>query len=122
MAGRRGAARVRVFQSLPGYSFDTQDGLFEFMIDQGDNCLDEATLRAVHLPPYIAAIEAGVLVVMASLSSRNGLKIHAHHQLLTEVLKGELGFTGFVVSDWAGIDPGIRGLLPGSRYSHQRWN
>ena len=99
-----GSSHTR-FPIPPGYSFDTQDGLFEFMIDQGDNCLEETTLRAIHLPPYIAAIKAGVLVVMASLSSRNGLKLHAHRQLLTEVLKGELGFTGFVVSDWAGIDP-----------------
>jgi beta-glucosidase len=41
---------------------------------------------------------------MASFSSWNGVKLHAHRYLLTEVLKGELGFTGFVVSDWAGID------------------
>ena len=76
----------------------------EYMIDQGDSRIDEATLRTVHLPPYIAAIDAGVKIVMASFSSWNGLKMHAHRYLLTEVLKGELGFDGFIISDWGGID------------------
>jgi beta-glucosidase len=75
-----------------------------FMIDQGVTEVDEATLRAVHLAPYRSAIEAGALCVMASFSSWGGLKMHAHHYLLTEVLKGELDFNGFVVSDWAGVE------------------
>jgi beta-glucosidase len=75
-----------------------------FMIDQGDTRLDEATLRAIHLAPYSAAVRAGAQTVMASFSSWNGDKLHAHHYLLTEVLKGEMGFAGFVVTDWAGID------------------
>ncbi len=89
----------------PGYSFEGVDNPFLFKIDQGDAQLDEATLRQVHLAPYIAAIQSGALVVMASLSSWNGIKLHAHRYLLTDVLKGELGFSGFIVSDWAGIDP-----------------
>ncbi|MFD1732480.1 glycoside hydrolase family 3 protein [Deinococcus malanensis] len=75
-----------------------------WQLDQGDSRIDEATLRAVHLPPYRAAIEAGALNVMASFSSWNGLKMHGHRYLLTDVLKGELGFEGFVVSDWEAID------------------
>ncbi|HLE14938.1 MAG TPA: glycoside hydrolase family 3 N-terminal domain-containing protein [Anaerolineales bacterium] len=94
----------RLFPIPPGSSFAGPENLFEFKIDQGDTRLDEATLRAVHLAPYIAAVQAGAQVVMASFSSWNGVKLHAHHYLLTEVLKGELGFSGFVVSDWGGID------------------
>ncbi|WP_424952530.1 glycoside hydrolase family 3 protein [Deinococcus sp.] len=75
-----------------------------WQIDQGDAEIDEQTLRAVHLAPYRAALAAGALNVMASYSSWRGLKLHGHHYLLTEVLKGELGFQGFVVSDWEGID------------------
>ena len=75
-----------------------------FEIDQGVTEVDEATLRAVHLAPYRAAIEAGSLCVMASFSSWGGLKMHAQHYLLTEVLKEDLGFTGFVVSDWGGLE------------------
>jgi beta-glucosidase len=76
----------------------------DYQIDQGDADLNEDTLRGVHLPPYQAAVEAGARVIMVSFSSWNGLKMHANGYLLTEVLKGEYGFTGFVVSDWAGID------------------
>jgi beta-glucosidase len=75
-----------------------------YEIDQGVTEVDEATLRAVHLPPYVAALEAGARSIMVSYSSWGGLKMHAHRYLVTDVLKGELGFTGFVVSDWGGVD------------------
>ncbi len=73
-------------------------------LDEGITEVDEATLRAVHLPPYQAAIAAGAQSIMASFSSWGGLKMHAQHYLLTDVLKGELGFSGFVVSDWQALD------------------
>jgi beta-glucosidase len=76
----------------------------QYMLDQGVTEVDEATLRAVHLPPYAAAIDAGARSIMVSFSSWNGLKMHAHKYLLTDVLKGEMGFDGFLVSDWQGID------------------
>lgn len=72
--------------------------------DQGDTRVGEAELRAVHLRPYIDSIEAGVGSIMVSFNSWNGEKLHGHRWLLTEVLKGELGFEGFLVSDWAAID------------------
>ncbi|KXK19878.1 MAG: glycoside hydrolase family protein [Chloroflexi bacterium OLB15] len=72
-------------------------------IDQGDARVDEATLRRIHLPPYQAAIEAGAVNIMASFSSWQGTKMHAHRYLLTDVLKGELGFNGFLVSDWMAV-------------------
>ncbi len=72
--------------------------------DQGNTICDEATLRKLYLPPYVAAIQAGVGSIMVSYSSWNGLKMHANKYLLTDVLKGELGFQGFLVSDWAAID------------------
>ncbi|BCB77492.1 hypothetical protein GCM10022251_69630 [Phytohabitans flavus] len=72
--------------------------------DQGNTEISEAELRAVHLPPFQAAISQGVGSIMVSFSSWNGQKLHSHGRLLTDLLKGELGFTGFVVSDWAGID------------------
>jgi beta-glucosidase len=75
-----------------------------YKLDQGDTQMDEATLRELFLPPYQAAVEAGAQSVMISYSSWNGVKMHGHKYLITDVLKGELGFEGFVVSDWAGID------------------
>lgn len=83
-----------------------------FMLDQGVTDVDEATLRAIHFPPYVAAIEAGAMSIMVSFSSWGGLKMHAQRYLLTDVLKGELGFEGFLVSDWKGIDQ-----IPGDYYS-----
>lgn len=73
----------------------TKDG-----VDQGDAQLKEVELRDIHGLPYINAIDAGVQSVMASFSSWNGAKIHGHKYLLTDVLKSQIGFDGFVVGDW----------------------
>jgi beta-glucosidase len=73
-------------------------------VDQGNTQLGEAELRSIHLPPFQAAIQRGVGSVMITYSSWNGVKMHGHQFLVTTVLKGELGFSGFVVSDWNGID------------------
>jgi beta-glucosidase len=73
-------------------------------VDQGDTQISEAELRAIHLPPFRAAIERGVGSIMLSFSSWNGSKVHGNQYLITTLLKGELGFSGFVVSDWDGIN------------------
>ena len=72
--------------------------------DQGNTVCDEATFRKLYLPPYQAAIKAGAGSIMVSYSSWNGVKMHGNKTLLTDVLKTELGFQGFLVSDWAAID------------------
>lgn len=64
----------------------------------------EAILYEELLKPYQEAVEAGVRSVMVSYNSINGLKCHENKELITDVLKGELGFTGIVVSDYNGID------------------
>jgi beta-glucosidase len=61
-------------------------------------------LVGVHMRAYRDAIRKGVSTVMASYSCWNGVKMHAHRFLLTRVLKEELGFKGFVISDYMGID------------------
>ena len=68
--------------------------------DQGDTAIPEAQLSAVHAAGYPGAISAGALIVMASYNSWNGTKLHGNHYLLTDVLKGRMGFAGFVVGDW----------------------
>lgn len=93
-------------RTLPDWST-----LDELGIDRGDTQLDLETLRAIHMPAYIKAIESGVQTVMISFSSVNGIKMHQHEYLITEVLKKELEFDGFVVSDWEGISE-----LPGEYY------
>jgi beta-glucosidase len=82
-----------------------------FMLDQGDTRVDEPTLRSLFLPPYRAAVDAGVLSIMPSFSSWNGTKMHGNKYLLTDVLKDQLGFQGFLISDWEAISQ-----LPGNSY------
>lgn len=53
------------------------------------------------MPGFIEAIKSGVGTIMASFNSWNGDKLHGHKYLLTDVLKVELGFEGFIISDWA---------------------
>ena len=74
-----------------------------YHIDQGDAQMSEDTLRAVYLPLYKQAVDAGVKTVMVSFSSWNGVKHHGNRHLITDVLKGELGFEGFVVTDWEAL-------------------
>ncbi len=82
------------------------DGAVDDGIDRGNATLSKAELRAVHLPGFIDAIDRGVVSVMASFSSVNGEKVHGSKALLTDLLKGELGFDGVVVTDWEGISTG----------------
>lgn len=79
-------------------------GAGEGMLDQGDVRIDEATLRAIHLSGYPAAIKAGVATIMPSYSSWNGVKCSGSKYLLTDILKKELGFEGFLISDYNAID------------------
>lgn len=112
VAGELGAAAVRGFQAdftKPGSVLACAkhfvgDGGTQNGVDQGNTVVDEATLRRVHLAPYLPSLQAGVGSVMISFSSWNGAKMHGNKHLITDVLKGELGFQGFTISDWAAID------------------
>ena len=74
-----------------------------FEIDQGETQADEIRLRQIHLTPFKAAIEAGVGSIMVGLNKLDHQQISANKYWITDVLKNELGFTGFVVSDWYGV-------------------
>ena len=107
-----GAAAVRGFQGdtlnknsvLACAKHFAADGGTENGKDQGNTVCDEATFRKTFLAPYTAAIQAGAGSIMVSFSSWNGQKMHGNKHLLTDVLKNEMGFQGFLVSDWAAID------------------
>jgi beta-glucosidase len=70
--------------------------------DQGDNEASERELRDVDGAGYLAALAAGAQTVMVSYSSWHGVHMHGNQALLTEVLKGRLGFDGLVLGDWNG--------------------
>jgi len=80
------------------------DGGTKGGVNEGDAQMSEKELREIHLAPYKDAIKAGVGSIMVSYSSWNGTKMHENKYLLTQVLKGEMGFKGFLVSDWAAIN------------------
>lgn len=66
--------------------------------------MGEPFLRDHVLPPFRAAIAAGAQTVMSSFNAFNGMPATANHRLLTEILKGDMRFTGIVTSDWGAID------------------
>ena len=79
------------------------DGGTQLGDDQGNAVMSLESLLKDHGAGYLRAIDEGVYSVMASFNSWNGTKIHGSYELLTEVLKEQLGFEGVVVSDWNGI-------------------
>ncbi|MGL1956724.1 MAG: glycoside hydrolase family 3 C-terminal domain-containing protein [Colwellia sp.] len=85
-----------------GTSYGTGD--HEYIMDRGNTQVTETELRNTHIAPYLPALAANVGTVMISYSSVNGLKMHEHKRLTTDVLKTELGFKGFTISDWQAIE------------------
>ncbi len=78
------------------------DGGTQLGIDKGDTIGDLDALLQLHGAGYGPAIANDVQVVMASFSSVNGTKMHGYKELLTDILRGEMGFKGFVIGDWNG--------------------
>jgi beta-glucosidase len=70
--------------------------------DQGNTTVTEAEFRDVQAAAYPPAIRAGVQSVMASYNSFHGRKMHGYGEMLTGVLRGRMGFDGFVIGDWNG--------------------
>ena len=73
-------------------------------LDQGDTQVTDQELREIHLPGYLPALEAGVGTIMPSYSQINSEYMHMNNDLLNGLLKKELDFKGFVVSDWQGLE------------------
>jgi beta-glucosidase len=92
----QGSGRIATAKHFVG------DGGTEKGIDRGDTLIDEQGLRDIHAAGYMTAIQAGVQSVMVSFNSWNGVRLHGHKYMLTEVLKNQMGFDGFVVTDWNG--------------------
>jgi beta-glucosidase len=72
--------------------------------DRTDSWIPENYLREYHLPAFRKAVEAGARTVMVNSALINGVPTHINKHILTDILKDELGFTGFVVSDWQDIE------------------
>jgi beta-glucosidase len=110
LASRFGAAVVRGFQG-PGPGAEgsvaacakhyVAYGAVEAGKEYNTTWVPERLLRDVYLPPFRACVEAGVMTVMCGFNDLNGVPMSANRWALRDVLKGELGFAGLVVSDWA---------------------
>jgi beta-glucosidase len=72
--------------------------------DRTDAWIPENYLREYHLPPFAAAVKAGARTVMVNSALINGIPTHINKHILTDILKNELRFTGFVVTDWQDIE------------------
>lgn len=104
---------VALVQGLQGESLDgpesvlacakhfAGDGATQQGVDQGNAVLDDAEFRRLGVEVYQPLINAGVGNIMVSYSSLNGVKMTANRVWLTDVLKNEMGFAGFLSSDWA---------------------
>lgn len=81
--------------------------------DYNESEISRWSLENLHLPPFRAGVDAGALCVMSSFNTYDGVPAAVNRFLLTDILRGELGFSGFVVSDWRGvretIDWGVSG-------------
>lgn len=108
LQGDPGTGRIQKGQVASSAKHFLGDGGTFEGTDQGDTRVSEDELIGIHAAGYKPAIEAGVMTVMASYSSWNGAKMHGNKSLLTDVLKGRMGFQGFVVGDW-----NAHGQLPG---------
>ncbi|MDF7775285.1 glycoside hydrolase family 3 N-terminal domain-containing protein [Sphingomonas sp. AOB5] len=108
LQGKPGQGRIQQGQVAASAKHFLGDGGTTDGIDQGNTQVDEATLIRIHAAGYPGAINAGTMTVMASYNSWNGVKMHGNKSLLTDVLKGRMGFQGFVVGDWNG-----HGQIPG---------
>ncbi len=86
-----------------GTTFGT-GGFDKKMLDQGDTRVDEPTLRRIHLQGYLSTVPEGVGTIMPSYNSWNGVKVSGSKHLLTEILKQEIGFEGFLISDYNAVD------------------
>lgn len=73
-------------------------------VNHGNAEISERMLRSVFLPPFKAAVEEGVLTVMPGHNNINGIPMHASEWLLTDILKEEFGFDGFVITDMGDIE------------------
>jgi beta-glucosidase len=115
LVGRLGSAAVRGFQGeslplQPGKVFATLKhmtghGQPESGTNVGPASISERMLREMFFPPFATAIHsANARNVMASYNEIDGIPSHANHWLLHDVLRGEMGFTGAVVSDYCGIE------------------
>lgn len=110
LGGRMGVALVKGIQSGEGampvaacLKHYAAYGAAEAGRDYNTVEMSESTFRNAYLPPFASGVAAGALTVMPAFNTLNGVPCSVNKWLLTDVLRGDLGFRGFTISDWCGI-------------------
>jgi beta-glucosidase len=112
LAKTMGASVVRGYQGNdPGSKYNVASCMkhylgYSFPLDGKDRTpawIPDRYMREYFLPSFRAAVNAGAMSVMVNSSEINGVPVHSSHYLLTDVLRGELGFKGVIVTDWMDI-------------------
>ncbi len=112
LASKIAVARVNGFQGDDVYQTNTLAACVKHFAAYGASQagrdyhavdMSERMLRETYMPPYKAAIDAGALTVMTSFNDLNGIPVTASRYLMTEILRDEWGFSGFVVTDYTSI-------------------
>ena len=110
------AAQVKGFQGADASASDRVAACLKHYVgysavaggrDYNETEVTEWSLRNSHLPSFQAGIKAGAMTVMSSFNAIGGIPACANHHTLTEILRGEWGFDGFVVSDWNAVEETI---------------
>ena len=96
-------------------------GAAESGLDYNVVDMSERRLREVYLRPYKAGFDAGALSAMASFNEINGVPSTGNHWLMTDLLRGEWGFQGFVVSDYTGDEEMILAATPRTGATPRSW-
>lgn len=116
LSGKMASALIRGIQSngisacVKHYAANSQ----ELRRMTNDSVVDERTLREIYLPAFEMAVkEGGVKSLMTSYNRVNGIYAHEHHHLLRDILYGEWGFDGVVVSDWGGNNDRVESVRQG---------
>jgi beta-glucosidase len=128
LASAMGVGMVRGFQGEPGRpdriaacaKHFAAYGATESGKEYNTTWAPEPLLRDLYLPPFLACVRAGVMTLMTGFNDLNGVPASGNQHLLRQILKGEWGFNGFVVSDWAAIRRTWRGSRP-LRESTSKW-
>ena len=111
LAAKLGAAAVRGLQRANGERLEMAAcakhfagyGAVEGGRDYNSGEIGPFTMRNIYLPPFKAAVEAGVASIMTCFNDLGAVPVTANPALVTGVLKGDWGFNGFTVSDWGAV-------------------
>ncbi len=116
VAGKMAAAFIRgqqstgVSSSLKHFAVNNQ----EYKRQNGDSQVDDRAMREIYLAPFETAVKEGKPgTVMCSYNKINGVHASDNRWLLTDVLRGEWGFDGMVVTDWGALNDRIKGYMAG---------